>query len=332
MKYRILFSLAFSAFFITHFTSCEKKEDAITLPPRGPAVPGRVTMGENYDTQVFYDFESNSIVKTSDAASWDLAFETGKEGSHIWLNGGKGVQVRNTQQTNFNRAFDIPSRLDYESWSYDSPTGDPAHTGFGDWRNGTNGSKGEIYLVSIDDTSACIKMRLVSVNDTAYQVEWGHIGNTQPQTVWLKKNDNYNFIYFSFTKGIVQPEPEKDAWDVVFTRYCHIYTNLDNFPYLVNGVLLNPGHTTAAADSSYTYAFADIDRELAATFTQSSNRDVIGFNWKAYNFSEGKYAVDKRRNYILRTRNGQVHKLRFLDFYSLSGVKGSPSFESERLQ
>ena len=309
--------------------ACEKKEQPIILPPvTGAAVQGHVDMGENYETQIFYDFESNSVVKTSKFDSWDLSFETGKTGYHLWMNGGKAIFIANSHLIDMKAFTSLPSSVTAASFLFDDPSGNADSTAVGDWRM-ASGAKAEIYIAKLDDTTF-YKFRMLSVNDTAYTMEWCNIKSTIAQTVTLRKDNAYNFIYFSFGNGVVNPEPPSASWDVVFTRYRYIYRDLKNFPYYVNGVLLNPDHTLAAADSMTT--FAAIDLNSAAAETCTTNRDVIGFDWKKYNFNTQRYEVNPNKVYILHTRNNQLLKLHFLDFYSSTGVKGSPGFEAERLQ
>jgi hypothetical protein len=307
------------------FTGCEPKEKAIVLPPAGDARPGTVVLGEKYEKQVFYDFEENAVVSVSDVASWDLAFESGKEGSHVYMNGGKGVFLYNTHQTDFAQVTDVPGAMNATNMLFDDPGGAPDSTAMRDWR-GTNGeSKEEVYIAKLNDTTY-YKLMLLSVNSERYELRYGRIKDETPIALAIPKDDAYNFSYFSFAKGLVTPEPPKATWDVVFTRYRFIYRDINNFPYEVNGVLLNPYKVMAATDFSRT--FEEITYENSNTLTYTNKRDIIGSDWKAYNFSTGRYDVKKNNSYILRTRNEKVYKLRFLDFYSAAGAKGTPVFES----
>lgn len=325
MKYRILPSLIVAAYLGLLLTGCEKKEQPITLPPKGNAIPGRVNIGADYATQVFYDIESNSVVKTSLYQSWDLAFETGKTGYHVWMNGGKQIFLSNTHQTEF-APIDASG---ITSWAFDDPSGNPDSTAMRDWLDQATGSKKEVYVVKLADNDYR-QIRMVSVNDSAYTMEWADQNATYIHSITLPKDDAYSYTYFSFENGMVTPDPPKDSWDIVFTRYRHIYRDLDNMAYYVNGALLNPNHTSAARDS--VDVFENIDTKVAGTLAQSSARDAIGFEWKKYNFNDGRYVVNKNYNFVIHTRNGQVYKLHFLDFYSPTGASGSPSFETERLQ
>src|SRR5438045_3442025 len=91
------FILFIAALFL--LSSCEKEEKALILPQPGPASHDAVNMGNNYDTQIFYDFETKSVVFRNDPTIWDLAFEASPDGKHVYMNGGNGVQIYNTHKT-----------------------------------------------------------------------------------------------------------------------------------------------------------------------------------------------------------------------------------------
>lgn len=325
-NYRFTGLLLMAGFLVTALASCEKKETPITLPPAGPAVKAAVSMGGDYKNQIFYDFETQKVVKTSEVASWDLAFEAGPTGKHIFMNGGKGIYVYGTGQTEFGGSFVFPSSM--EHWEFDSPGGSPDSTGIGEWMNLSTGeSKNEVYMVRLSENEI-YKLQILSVNREKYTIHYGSQFDAVPHVFEIPKNDEYSFIYFSFGQNghLVQPDPPKQSWDIVFTRYRYIYYSLGNFPYEINGVLLNKYETTAAIDS--VTKFYDINRATAAQLPFSDARDVIGgFGWKSYNFSTSRYDVNPAMNYIIRNRNGKWYKLHFLDFYSATGEKGAPTFE-----
>jgi hypothetical protein len=316
-------------------TSCEKTEQPVKLPAKGSAEVARVDMGEDYTDQVFFDFETNSIVLTNQINSWDLSFENGAAGSHIFINGGKDIYVYNTHTTDLTAtSFQLP-KLSDKAWSFDLHTGNPGTTAIGEWANSSRISKNEVYILKLNPANFADtfkKIQLVVVDDNKYVLRYGDMKSAETKTITINKESIYNYAYFSFDNGgmVTYPEPAKDSWDIVFTRYRHIYTELENFPYLVSGVLLNPNNTMAAEDS--TTGYTDMNINTVATAKFYSNRDLIGFDWKSYDLDKGKYTVKTKKGYLVKTRKEQYYKLHFTDFYSEQGVKGSPAFEFERLQ
>ncbi len=316
--------------------SCEKAEEALVLPPPTGASHATVSLGPNYERQVFYDFETGSSVYVSDPGSWDLAFEASEDGKHVFMNGGKDIYVYNLGVRKMAKVVELPDNVSSSGfgWLYDEACGQPEGTGIGDWYGVAGATKAEVYLVRVA-SGVFNKMRILSSTATAFTIEWAPLESKDPPlTVEIAKDSAYNYVYYSFSKGVVKPEPPKSTWDVVFTRYRPLV--YDNFtqvsvPYMVTGVLLNPSGTKAAADSIS--GFTAIDREKALGLTASTCRDVIGYDWKSIDMRNvgGHYTVDRSKTYILHTRKNQLFKLRFLDYYNSSGEKGHPLFEYERL-
>ena len=75
----------------------------------------------------------------------------------------------------------------------------------------------------------------------------------------------------------------------------------------------------------------DISAENVAALEYTTRADVIGYDWKYYDFDAGVYTIVPDMNYVIRDREGFFYKFRFVDFYSDLGVKGYPTFEFVRL-
>ncbi len=322
-------------------SSCVKPDKPIALPAKGTSQHSTVDMGEDRLEQFFYNIESGKIVHTSYVNSWDLAFETSPTGYHVFMNGAKtsSIYVYNTHKTSLADVTGPPAGLTQTDWGFDAPCGLPDSTYIGDWRkSGRSMSKNEVYIVrwSPDGLKyVYYKFMIVSMNADNYIISYGYCDNTVTKMMTLPKDNNYNYTYFTFEDGgkIVEMDPPKSTWDIVFTRYRHIYYDYENFPsypYTVTGVLLNPYNTTACADSVTGYNNIKTDIITSKAFIK--DRNVIGFDWKSYDRIAGKYTVNPNKCYIIKTQDEQFWKLHFIDFYSSQGVKGSPSFEYERLQ
>lgn len=327
MKAR-LHSVLFLFVLTVFLFSCEKAEKPVVLPPAGQTLMSVVTMGEQYENQVFFSFETNQIVKTSPVNSWDLAFQS--DGCHVFMNGGKNIFIYNTHLIDPILVVDA-SNVPNKDWQFDSPCGLPDSTALADWQWTDGTSKNEIYIAKIADDDFK-KFVLLSSDAQSFHLAYGNIDALQLDTIVIPKFQDYNFTYFSFDNGgqLLQPEPPKSTWDIVFTRYRYVYYDLDNFTYLVSGVLLNPSNTMAMGDSINHFNAIQFDSNLLPQM--SNKRDVIGFDWKKYNFDNGKYDVKTTKSYVVRNQQNHYWKIHFLDFYDNNGVKGSPSFEFERIQ
>lgn len=323
-------------------SSCQKPDKPIALPEKGTSQHATVDMGEDYLEQFFYNIENGQIVHTSFVNSWDLAFEASPAGYHVFMNGAKtsDFYVYNTHKTNLADVKDPPA-ISKSEWGYDAPCGTADSTYIGNWRQANGMSKNEVYVIkwSADGLNYIYyKMILVSVSSDKYIISYGYFDKPETKVMTIPKDDNYNFTYFTFDDGgkIIQPEPPKNTWDIVFTRYRHIYydypvPDANFFPYTVMGVLLNPYNTTAVADSVTGYE--NIKTAYIANAKFCKDRNVIGFDWKSYDYvGTFKYTVHKNKCYIVKDQDDKFWKLHFIDYYSNLGVKGSPSFEYERLQ
>jgi hypothetical protein len=301
-------------------------------------------MGAAYDKQLFYNFGSGQAVSSSDHGMWDLAFDAGADDRGVYINGGqeKGLNsqtvcIYNTHATSFDAVTNMPAGLSPNSnaggWHYDEVCYLPGRTAVGQWWDSGGASKKEVYLAQT--SSGIQKFRILSADATQYILEWQSLwASGAPNRVQLTKDSAYNYLYFSFDKGIVMPEPPKHTWDIVFTRYRDtLYDGQSGYwiPYIVTGILTNPYKTRAAADS--VDDFSSIDLAKAQSMPLYANRNVIGWDWKSYGLnSTGLYTVKRFKNYVVSTQKDQLYKLHFLDFYSSTGQKGAPSFEYERLK
>lgn len=311
--------------------ACEKEDKPYILPPPGNIEQAEVTLGENYDTQVYFNLADKKQY-SNQLKIWDLAFESGINQHMIWMNGGKQVQVFNTLSNNFTPVYSTTGI----SWQWDSPDGNLDSAAFRDWYNETLlTSSNFVYLIDRGPDAPLgryKKLQVQQVDAQAYQFRFANLDGSEEKAFTLLKDTNTNYSYFSFDDGgkAVSIEPGKNKYDILFTRYRYIYYDLHPFlPYSVNGVLLNPNNTFAAADSIT--PFDSIDYAFATTMSFSSKYDAIGFDWKAYNFTTSIYEVNRAKCYVIKNREGIYYKLRFIDFYSSQGIKGSPEFEFQRL-
>lgn len=314
--------------------SCQKEEPPLRLPEKGDSSFATVEMGEDYVDQLFYDFESGSVVHISEINSWDLAFEASSQGNSIFMNGGADVSIYNTHEANLKDVITGPGQFSDE-WEFDAPCGLPDSTAIGNWASSVGTSGSEVYIIKLNSTNNpnnMKKIKLLSVTSSEYVMEYADLEDPYGKTISIPKDENYNYSYFSFRDGgqTVQPDPPKNTWDIVFTRYRYIYRELDDFPYVVTGALLNPYNTSAFVDTLNGYDAVDVNALTGREF--SNHRDAIGFSWKYYDIDNARYTVDQKKTYVIKTKDEQYWKLHFLDFYNKQGVKGTPSFEYQRLK
>lgn len=334
---RILSFLIPAAVITFLFSSCMKDEKPYPVPA-APAQEGefkvlnsQVKMGENYETQIYFSF-TNGPVSTSNYKSWDIGFSTDAESSELWLNSGKPVLVYPTGSADYATILN-KNNVAASAWKFDAPTGLKGKSGLGLLTSQNH--IGEVLIIDGGE-NIFFKLQILEATATGYKIKTGPLESTLGSEINLTKDDNYNFIYYSFNNGIVTPEPPKKDWDILFTRYRTVYYGYNpdgsDFPYPVNGVLTNPYKTKGAGDSTKSYDFYAFTLEQAQAFNIRADRDVIGYNWKTVNISTGQYTVRPKSMYVVEDQNGAIWKMHFVSFYDAEGKKGSPQFEYQRLK
>jgi hypothetical protein len=309
----------------TVFTSCEKEELPIQLHSVGDIISQQIDLNQDYRYQVFYDLSSNTISSTNLKTDWDLGFESSAEGYHIQLNSSTYSSLSFLDNINFNDTLTI----DNLSWFWDNPNGSLDSTAFGDFR-----LLERVYIIDrgyniSGNKRGYKKMIIDAVTANYYLISYANLDNTDSFTFQLDKDPNVNFTSFSFNENeVVNFEPNKLDWDLLFTQYTHLYNDTTTPSYLVTGVL-NNNNITVAIDT--TYAFEEINYDYISSFVFDDNQNSIGFNWKEYDLTSGVYTVFTNINYIIRDNELRYYKLHFLDFYNDLGVKGYPKFEIQEL-
>ncbi|NNF02264.1 MAG: hypothetical protein HKN22_06230 [Bacteroidia bacterium] len=326
-------SVLLISFLTVLLSACLKEDDVIVLPPPGDEEVLSIAQGPDYYNQVFFDLFSKSEVN-NDFRIWDLAFESSEHGIHVFLNSGKLMQVYNTGVTNINSVGN--SSLSTAEWVFDAPSWHPDSTAIGNWLDSASLSKNEIYIIDrgVYNSGAdqYWKLQLVQVDNAAYQIKIERLDGTGFNGVEIIKDNSRSLLYFTFDNGgkTLEVAPEKESWDLLFTRYGYVYYNFTPpLQYQVTGVLLNPNKVVAYKDSLMN--FDDIDIDIAQQLNYSDARDVIGFNWKYYDFGLERFIIKPHYNFVIKDTEGYYYKLKFIDFYNDLGDKGYPKFIYKRL-
>jgi len=326
MKLNIVLKvILYSLLFILGVSSCEKDEIAIQPHQTGDATEAQVEMLSDYRNQIYFDLETNTAVKSNDKTEWDLSFECGTNGSHIFINTAKSMFIAKTSQTFASKTDTIGL-----NWNWETANGHIDSTAFEGW------TTSDLFIVdfgySYDGTHQGFgKLQINEVTATEWTIKFSDLTATTSTELILQKNDQYNSTFFTFLNGgnEVSIEPPKADWDICFTQYTHIFYDMDNTPYLVSGATLNRYKVEASED--FESNFIDITFDNIVNNPTSYIKDVIGYDWKFYSFDAGKYAVDPTMNFIIKSTEGFYYKFHFIDFYNETGDKGYPKFEFQKL-
>ncbi len=324
-------------------SSCMKEDEAITLPLPGNVKQMSAVMGNNYETQIFVNLETGATVSRPYKA-YDLAFEASAQGMRIYLNSGKymfacnsnSTVITNSDSTGKEWNIDDEQLLDdslsmkyyWQTPSFNSDgsnvyiidRGKPEHTGSARWR----------------------KFKVLSVSSAEYKICYSKYDNSAYDTAVIAKDPNYALMYFNFDTPhqLVQQAPPSSDWDVVFTKYTHVFFEEpvgSPFRYYpVCGSLSNIWKGTQGLrqqkDSVVNYIPMDqCNYNAIANANFSKAADIVGYNWKYYDFNDAHYHVYSDLYFVVKSSLGYYYKVKMVDFYSQQGDKGTVTFESQRM-
>ncbi len=341
MKLRIRLSSFLMATLVV-FSSCFKEDEIVVPQKPGDVETVVVEMLPDYSLQSYFSLTDGEIVSTNDRTDWDIALSCLPGDYTLWLNTSTFMYAARTGVFNFSQPIS-PAGMELK---FDESNGDIHGNAIGKWwisdLQGLRES-GEVLLIDrgIDSegfSKGYLKIQPI-IDPVSFEVSI-RIANpdgTQERTFAMPRDPLRRNVTLSFDNGFNNPqiEPPANNWDLHFTTYTTLlFTNTgEPYPYLVNGVLLNDTLVMAVLDSIT--PFAEIDRDKAESYTFSSQRDLIGYDWKKINgdVTSGNitYTARSEWTYIIRDRNGVYYKMRFIDFYNNLGKKGYPTFEFQRL-
>jgi hypothetical protein len=298
-------------------------------------VTDTVLMGPSYANEVYYSM-ANGTVASFPRNSWDIAFRTRILSSSILTNDGRGVIL-----------YTYPV-ADTSGWNSFDTTGlfqwTPMFNDVNDWENGAfmrNATGGfdfgwgvynqtthfltgdSLFVIQLRDGSfrkLWIQQKKSGLN--TYYFKYANLDGTGENTITLDCNPYTakDFIGFSLqTNEVVDFQPAKTTWDLVFTKYMSIQPN--GMPYPVTGVLQNDG------------VKAEKFKHVSPLFIGynpnewDSTRAVIGSDWKMFDGAMYQ-VVDSLVNFV-KTKTGEVYKIVFTEFAGSS--TGLIAFETSKL-
>lgn len=286
-----------------------------------------VAMGPGYANEVYYSFTTGSVAEVP-RSGWDIAFHTELWSATILINEGVGVQLWNYPKGDTN-AWAIIDTTGLTTWkayynnhaTWDDgafnryATGHPDY-GWGVYNMVNHNVIGDSVLILKTESGTYKKMRIVkkvSVANT-YYFTYANLDGSQEQTVVLDINPYTakNLVAYSIDNNqVVDREPAKDLWDLVFTKYMAIYPTGD--PYLVTGVLTNwSNHSAKASPVSPDYSDWSV-LEVGPV------RDRIGYDWKTFDMGTFSYIIEDSIVYFVKDAAGNMNRL------VMTGFGGSAS-------
>lgn len=319
--------------------SCFKEDMAVNPFPRGDVDSNQVEMGSKYENQVYFDFSTNSIVKSNIFDEWDLSFQA-YDDYYIRMNLGHELTLQDLGQVVFD---DVTEALDRTHNIYDVPSGLLDSTAIGKWwevKEGRIHSKNHVYVINRGrdrnrKQAGVWKMMILGADESGFTIKFSELKSNVIDTLYIPRKEGYNFITMSFSNGgeVNYLEPPSESWDVVFTKYI-VFFDVPGFEiYSVTGALLND-RLCEAVEADSTGEFSDLTTEVAQMTQFTKLRNAIGYNWKDVDINTGVYTVNGLKKYMIRDPEGFVYKLRFVGFHKVIDGKaqnGYPQFEFKLL-
>jgi hypothetical protein len=343
--------ITFAAIVAIAFTACKKDVDPIIIVKPSPGTEVALNgiaageAGSAAGNSVYLDLSAEKQT-TSLRAGWDLGFYCGADFRVIINNStaaGAKVLASNditavgaadtlglvlaTSQTN-----PLPEQL---VW-FDNIAGDLTKTVI----PAVSAVDAENKVIILNRETAggiaerpWIKLRVLRNAAGGYSLQYAGIQETTYKTLIIPKDILYHFKYVSFENGIVNAQPEKEKWDLVWT-YSVFETNFGagtvpyNFSDLIavnylSGITVATkvyANTTAAVS-----AFDAFNKDSVSTTTFVNNRWAIGSSWRSTQPATG---ARTDRFYIIKDAAGNYYKFKCLNMgVADGGTRGMPKFK-----
>lgn len=178
-----------------------------------------------------------------------------------------------------------------------------------------------------------VKLRVLRNATGGYTIQYAGIQETTFRTMQVPKDAVYHFKYISFENGIVDAQPEKDKWDLVWT-YSVFESNFGAGPVPYNfSDLIAVNHMSGVTVATKIYANAAtasaaydaFNRDSVALTTPSASRWAIGSSWRSTQPATGA-RLD--RFYIIKDPAGNYYKFKCVSMGigTDGGTRGKPQF------
>ncbi len=340
IQYILIIALA------SFINSCMPGDDPVSPFNRGDVTFGSTTMGLNYNKQIYYSLDENKVLKENNVMDWDLGFSCSNENMEIILNFGKFMTAANLGEVDFDAVNSQTAKdLPVENWNYDNPFGKLDSTAIGSWWDYSNNqlvSLNYVYLIdrgidSMGRPLGIVKFQVTDFKDDTYFVKFSDLKKPNTIEMSIKKDTAYNYIHLSFNNGgkVNYFEPEKEKWDILFSKYTELlYTNEGVATwYSVVSVLTNNRFVKVATVK--TDDFANLTEMILSDTSKvikpySNYKNAIGHEWKYFILEGSKWVIYSNVAYLIKSTSGFTYKLHFTAFEDM-GVKGHPKFEFQKL-
>ncbi|MFT4662068.1 MAG: hypothetical protein ACI8XB_002356 [Patiriisocius sp.] len=296
-----------------------------------------VSLGAGYANESYYSFENGEVVN-DDNQNWHLALDMSAFGATVRLNR-KQAELYDSEEViaNWGNTIDTTGQFGvweqyingYDWWSEGAMNNvadgsNPLDLGWGDYNTVTHQIIGtRIFILKLNNGD-CKKLVIESLIGGDYSIKHADLDGTNEVTQTITKSDylDRNFAYYNAsTNSVLDREPANDSWDIVFTNY--VLELAPNYYSSVTGALHNDGVTISkvagvpVATSMYTGMW-------------DTTINIIGYDWKTFNFGTFSYDIVDSLSYFVQTENNDIWKLVFTDFEG--STNGNIHFTTEQIE
>lgn len=321
-------------------SSCFKEEDK---RKENDSELESIRLESDYSVQNFYNLAQKKIVSSNNWTIWNLNFYAQSNNFFVKLNDAANMKAFNTNST----AFEDVLVFD-DTWvsSVDNAEGDlnqlALDLNFIDNGLDTLYTDKKVYVLMLGTDAAGIdigykKIVIDYFYGNHYHIRFANIDGTEYHEAIIPKDETLNYVSFSFKNEgeIVSVEPDKNTWDIVFTRSTDVTITNDFsdtiFDYSVTGVILNPSTSQAYQIKDTSFISFNKTNVTETNFTNQLN--IIGYDWKSYDLENSVYAIRQDNYYILKDGNSLVYKMNFKAFVDPeTNERGTISFEYQVLK
>jgi len=294
-----------------------------------------ISMGANYANGEFYQLATDQT-QSYGHSNWDIAFSViGATDGGIFINEGSSYSstaiklyaVPNKTFADTIQVADLGNELKNEEkrWTEGAfntikTAGNFADYGWGTYNMNNHKIEGDALFVIQLRNNSYKKLMIDTLTNGTYYFRYADLDGSNLQQKSIIKNNfnNQTLAYFSFASNATVTIEPSNGWDWLFTRYETILDNNGSLmPYTVGGILTNEGVEAVMADGINP---SMVDASNYTTTSDSLN--IIGHEWKNYDFSQG-WMVDNDRVYFVKTADSSLYKIQFIDFQGSSSGQGT---------
>ncbi|MCT4582716.1 MAG: T9SS type A sorting domain-containing protein [Flavobacteriales bacterium] len=284
-------------------------------------VSDMISTGAGNSNAVFYSLEDGEVSNITNE-DWDLAFNTSIFGVDIRINDGKGVQLYtypNGDTSDF-ATVDTAGISGWsqnynssESWDYGAfnttANGSSFDYGWGAYNPTTHYVTGDSVYVIKTLAGNYKKIWIQTLANGHYNYKYANLdnSNTVSESIQLSNYSDKNYFYYSLDNGtVIDREPATGTWDFVAMKYLAPQPQGGYYPS--TGILMNRGLKTREARNVSTAT------ALWSDYTEEEAIDVIGFDWKSFDFSTYSYIMEDDLSYFVTDRAGNIWHIIFTAF------------------